>query len=63
MPTLDRLNNSLEVDDEIIIRARILEIFDGGETKILRVEWLTGPTPFLDFVRAETVEKTEPSEE
>lgn len=57
MSVLDRNDAELAVDDEIQIRARVLEIFELDDVKILRVEWLTGPTPFLDFVKPEHVEK------
>lgn len=64
MPTLDRLDNELTVNDEFVIRGRVVEIYESdGEGSVLLVEWLTGPTPFLNYVRAETVEKVQPSEE
>ena len=57
MAALDKNSVELAVDDEIQIRARVLEIFELDDVQILRVEWLTGPAPILDFVKSEHVEK------
>lgn len=52
-----RDKNGAEVKggDEIVIRARVIEVTDAGDRSILHVKW-SNPTAFIDFVMANAVE-------
>lgn len=42
--------------DEVIVRAKVIEVFSIGGDTLLRVEWKTSAN-LIDFVKASQVEK------
>ena len=57
----DHNGKELKIGDEIIVKARIVEIHKLVDESLLQVEWNTKNGALLDFVKASVVEKNDDS--
>jgi len=52
---IDKNGREIQEGDEIIVRAKVLQVTDAGDKSILHVAW-DHPTAFIDYVLADAVE-------